>query len=816
MQEAGPPIEPGGARAGGGQRRPAPLVAAVVLALIALGVWLVYSGLRRGLARLDGRVEVAGLEAEVVVERDGLGIPTVRASHRGDVARALGFVHAQDRFFQMDLLRRQAAGELAELIGEAAVDADRAARVHRFRARASAVLERMEEGDRTLLDAYVAGVNAGLAALPGRPWEYLLLRLEPRPWRAEDTVLAVHAMYFQLNDENAVRESTRGLIHDLLGPEMFDFLAPLGDPWDAPIVGAPYPPPPIPDAASFDLRRRGPDAEVDEAQVAERLARPAPLLAGSNNWAVAGQHTADGGALLANDMHLPIQVPHVWYRAALVYPDAAGTERRISGVTLPGTPAVVVGSNGRVAWGFTNTWGDWVDLVVLEPDPADPEGAYLTAAGPRPFTRHREVLRVQGGEDRTLEVLETIWGPVIDTDHRGRRRALRWIAHDPPAVSFELLDLEAAADVDEAVEVANRVGAPPQNFVVADAGGRIAWTVMGPIPRRFGHDGRLPSSWSAGDRGWDGYLEPAEYPRVVDPPSGRLWTANGRVADGDMLATIGLGTYPQGARAGQIRDRLFALEEATVADMLAIQLDIEARFLARWQRLLLDVLTPEAVAADPRRGELRRLVESWGGRAAIDSVGYRLVRGFRVFLAEQVFGSLTAACKEADPGFDFFRLPLYEGPLWQLVSERPPHLLDPRHRSWQAQLLAAVDKTLDYFLRDGAPLADRTWGERNTTRIRHPFSQAVPSLGRWLDMPATPLPGDAHMPRYQGPVEGASERLAVSPGREESGYLHMPVGQSGHPLSPHYADGHAAWETGEPTPFLPGPPLHRLTLVPTR
>jgi penicillin amidase len=803
-------IEPGGRRPGRGGRRAAILLLAVLAGLVAAGLWL-STRLEASLPRLDGVEEVAGIGAEVAIERDALGIPTIAGADRTDVAHGLGFVHAQDRFFQMDLLRRQAAGELSELFGDPALPADRGHRVHRFRSRAGAVLEAMDAADRLVVDAYVDGVNAGLAALDGRPWEYLLLQTEPAPWRAADTVLVVHAMYFQLNDESAVRESTRGMIRDLLGERVFDFLAPLGDSWDAPIFGEPFGPAPIPGPRSLDLRAA--PAAPAAAAVAPPDRRPA-TAAGSNNWAIAGQHTAHGGAILANDMHLPLAVPHVWYRVSLLYPEGRGSERRVTGVSLPGTPAVVVGSNGDVAWGFTNTYGDWVDLVVLEPDPLDPEGSYLTADGPLPFTRHRETLRVKGGAEQTLEVLETVWGPVIDTDHRGRRRALRWIAHDPPAVSFQLLRLEAVTDVDEAVEIANRVGAPPQNFVVADRDGRIAWSVLGPIPRRFGHDGRLPSSWAAGDRGWDGYLQPAEYPRVVDPPSGRLWTANGRVASGEMMATIGLGTYAQGGRASQIRQRLLALEGASEADMLAIQLDDEALFLGRWRELLLEVLSDSAVRAAPRRAELRRLVEEWGGHAAVGSAGYRLVRAYRIYLAGQLFEAITAPCRAADESFDFFRLPLYEGPLWQLVTERPRHLLAPRFAAWDEQLLAAADAVIEHFAADGTALAERTWGERNTLRMRHPFSRSLPFLSRWLDMPATALPGDAHMPRFQSPTEGASERLAVSPGREAEGYFHMPGGQSGHPLSPHYGDSHRAWERGEATPFLPGPPIHTLVLRP--
>ncbi len=807
-------IEPGGRRAGRGPRLAGTVLLVLAVALLAGGIWS-YTRLRASLPQLDGTRAIAGIAGEVSVERDSLGIPTISGASRADVAHGLGFVHAQDRFFQMDLMRREAAGELSELFGEAAVKVDEEHRVHRFRARAAAVLAAMEPADRGVLDAYVAGVNDGLEGLGGRPWEYLLLQQAPVPWRPEDTVLAVQAMYFQLNDEKAARESTRGTIRDLLGEEMFEFLAPLGDSWDAPIFGEPYPPAPIPGPEILDLR-------VEPADVIPAPAAPAAALVdrreatavGSNNWAVAGEHTSHGGAILANDMHLPIRVPHVWYRVSLVYPDPAGSERRVTGISLPGVPAIVAGSNGSVAWGFTNTYGDWVDLVILEPDPADPGGSYLTGDGPRPFTRHEEVIRVKGADDRTVEVLETVWGPVIDRDLHQRRRTLRWIAHDPQAVSFEFVGLESAGSVDEAIALANRIGAPPQNFVVADSAGRIAWTVMGPIPRRFGHDGRAPSSWATGDRGWDGYLEPAEYPRVVDPPSGRIWTANGRVASGPMMELIGRGTYAQSGRATQIRDRLLALERFSEADMLDIQLDDEALFLARWRELLLGVLTDEVTAADPRRAELRRLVEAWGGRAAVESAGFRMVRAWRLFVAEQLFTAISVRCGFYDKSFDLFRLPAYEGPLWQLAAERPPHWLDPHYSDWDELFVAVVDETIEHFTTDGGKLADRTWGERNTVRIRHPFSRAMPFLARWLDMPATPLPGDAHMPRYQSPSEGASQRSAVSPGREAEGYFHMPVGQSGHPLSPHYRDSHPAWERGEATPFLPGRAIHTLTLQP--
>ncbi|HET9480470.1 MAG TPA: penicillin acylase family protein, partial [Candidatus Polarisedimenticolia bacterium] len=503
------------------------------------------------------------------------------------------------------------------------------------------------------------------------------------------------------------------------------------------------------------------------------------------------------------------------------YPDAGGGprqaspggERRVTGLTLPGTPAMVVGSNGRVAWGFTNSYGDWTDLVIVEPDPSDPN-AYVTPDGPRPFATHHETLKVKGGADETVEVRWTRWGPVIDQDHAGRPRALRWIAHDERAVNLGLLRMEQAGDLDEAVVFAAGIGAPPQNIVIADSAGRIGWTIMGAIPRRVGFTGRLPVSWADGARGWDGWLSPEEYPRIVDPPGGRLWTANARVVDGPMLAVLGDGGYDLGARAGQIRDRLARLDRAVEADMLAIQLDDEAIFLQRWRALLLDAFDAAQAAADPRRTEARRYVEDWGGRASIDSVGYRIVRAFRSFAADQVLSALTARCRQADKRFNRFEARQYESALWRLLNEKPAHLLDPKHPDWDAQIEAVVGATLDYFFKDGQPLSDQTWGRRNLTRILHPISRGVPALGRWLDMPARPLPGDSYMPRVQAPSAGASQRMAVSPGRESSGYMHMPCGQSGHPLSPHYRDAHTDWAEGRPTPFLPGPPVHSLLLRP--
>jgi penicillin amidase len=779
------------------------LILAAVLVLVALGLGLWVRGrLRASLPRLDGEVRLAGLLEPVTVERDGLGIPTVAGTARGDVARATGFLHAQDRFFQMDLQRRSAAGELAELFGAAALGADRRTRVFRLRAVARRVLASAGPEDRALLESYAEGANAGLADLGAVPPEYLVLRVSPQPWLPEDSVLVLLAMYQTLHDERGVRESNLGVLQDTLPAALAAFLAPRGTPWDAPLRGPAFETPPIPGPEVFRL-----DGTPAPAPGPPRGGTPA----GSNNWVVAGKRTAHGDPIVAGDMHLPLGLPNIWYRASLRWTDAGGEERRAHGVTLPGLPVLVAGSNERVAWAFTNTEGDWTDLVIVETEGTD---RYRTPDGPVPFERHEETLRVLGGEDETLEVLVTRWGPIVDRDHLGRPRAMRWTALAEGGVNLLHLGLETADDLDQAMAAAHRAGSPPQNFVAADADGRIGWTVLGRIPRRVGCDGRVPASRADGTCRWDGWLDDAEYPAIADPEEGILWTANARTVNGVWLDRMGDGGYALGARAGHIRDALRGREGLTEADMLELQLDVRALFLEPWRELLLGLLTPAALAADPERAELREIVAAWDGRAAVDATGYRLVRGFRLSAAVTVLGSLTAPCSAADERFSFWSLEQYEGPLWALVTERPPHLLPPEHASWEALLLDAADRTVDELTPDGRPLREATWGERNTVRIRHPLSYGAPLLADWIDLPPTPLPGGTHMPRVQSPGFGASQRMAVSPGREEEGYFHMPGGQSGHPLSPHYRDGHEAWIRGEPTPFLPGPTEHTLRLLP--
>jgi penicillin amidase len=818
--------------------------ALVLVSLLGAGLWL-RSAVEASLPRLDGEVQLAGLAGPVEISRDVLGIPTIRGASRLDVARGLGFVHGQDRFFQMDLIRRNAAGELAEILGPPLVETDRANRFHRFRHVAAQAWERASAEEKALLQAYADGVNAGLADLGKPPFEYLALGGRPAPWRPEDTSLVVLAMYVDLQDETGGYDDALGLVDATLPPALAAFLLPRGSSWDAPLDGSVEPEAPIPGADVVDLRqaqpapdrtaqgenddfwpasRRGGHAATDRQLLASAGAAPADdadgadLRPGSNNFVVAGSRSADGHPLVANDPHLGLAVPNIWYRAVLEWTEEDGTPGWIGGVGLPGTPGITIGSNRHVAWGFTNSYGDYTDLILLDPDPAQPSDPrrYLTPEGPRAYETAREVIKVKGKPDETLDVDATIWGPVLPPDALGRRRALRWVAHDPAAVSAAYVRaIERARTVDDALAVAAMAAIPTQNLVVADEAGQVAWSPIGLIPRRVGFDGRLPVSWADGTRRWDGWLSADERPRVVDPADGLLWTANARVVGGEAYGRIGDGGYDSGARAMQIRDDLRKLTAAKASDLLAVQLDDRAVFLEPWRTLLLAQLTDEAVAGHPDRAELRRLVETtWDGHAAVASAAYRLVRAFRLETAKLVFGALTAPVKAKDPRFRWQWLPHEEAPLWALVTARPAHLVPPSYADWDAALLAAVDTELAMMKAICDPLASCTWGARNVVTVRHPLSLAVPLVGRWLDMTPQSLPGDENMPRVQSPEFAASMRMVVSPGHEEAGIMHMPGGESGNPLSPFYRSSHPAWVSGAATPFLPGPAEHRLRLLP--
>ncbi|HNF96492.1 MAG TPA: penicillin acylase family protein [Pseudomonadota bacterium] len=783
-------------------------ILAVVL-LIPLGLWIY---LRGSLAQQSGTVNVVGLSAQVTVERDALGIPTVRAQHQTDAAYTLGFVHAQDRFFEMDLLRRVAAGELAALFGASALPLDRRTRLHRFRARAKAALLANPAEDVALLRRYVQGVNDGLHALSSRPFEYALLRSDPVPWQLEDSLLVVWAMYFDLQGNLQPREIGRGYLREHTTKDQLDFLLPTASKWEAPLdaESIPDPVPPIPATAPTWLGRGG----LGPVTLRETLR----MSVGSNNWALAGSRTSDGRAVVQNDMHLGIRLPHIWYRAFLEYLDRDGKPIRIGGVTLPGAPAVVVGSNGHVAWGFTNSYGDYLDLIEVQRDPQNPQ-RLKTGADWENATVFPESILVKGGNPETLSVRETSLGPVVDVGTHVY--VVHWIAHDPRAVNLGLLKMAEARTLAQAQAVGHRAGMPAQNMVAADREGHIGWTIAGPIPARHASpSASFPFSITESALGFAGVMAAEEYPRVIDPPSGQVWTANARQLGGPSYSLLGDGGADPGPRAQQIRDDLTALrKESGRVDERAvyqIALDDRAVYLATWRARALAVLDAESLSGNPQRAEFRRLLEqSWDGHASVDSVGYRLTRGFLSSLYTEFFGGIDQTLSALAPGCDFDTASSrWQIVLERLIDEKPPGWIPNGRKDYREVQLAAIDRVISQISKDGTPLAKATWGARNTARIEHPFAAVVPQLRRWLSAPSNPQPGDGDMPRVSGPSFGQSERMAVSPGHEQDGIFNMPGGQSGHPLSRYFLAGHSAWVRGEPTAFSPGQTTATLTFVP--
>ncbi|MDG1752431.1 MAG: penicillin acylase family protein, partial [Thalassotalea sp.] len=632
------------------------------------------------------------------------------------------------------------------------------------------------------------------------------------------------SMYLDLQYKDGARERTLGLLQSTFDPAIFAFLNPKGSIWDAAIDGSQYSSSPIPDKTWTSSTEKLPANKQSLTANTDYSSEDFP---GSNNWAVSGAISSTGSAIVANDMHLGIRVPNTWFRASFEYKEHDNEFIKITGLTLPGTPLMVTGSNGNIAWGFTNSYGDWNDVIILETNEDNTQ--YLTPNGYKDFTYHKQMIAVKGESSAEITIKETIWGPVIGSNQKQQSLALRWVAHDIQAVNFYAQQLESAKDISQAFIIASKSGVPAQNMMVGDKFGDIGWTIAGPIPQKSNSFGEVPTSWSDGKNNWQGYLTTEQYPSVKNPQKHRLWTANSRVVGGEMLAKLGNGGYALGARSQQIRDNLFAKESFDEKALLTIALDDKAIFLKRWQQFIVEkVLTDKGLndyllnqnnntqqTADLtyKWQEIKAILSDENLRATTDSVAYRFVRNYRINLRDAIFSELNKQLTQLDENYSFHTIRhQVETPLWQLINKQPSHFLTDKSKSWQDYIIGALEKTYQ-DMTINQPITDATWGQQNTTDIRHPMTNGLPFLSTWLNMPATALPGDSYMPLVQGKAFGASERMVVSPGHEESGILHMPTSQAGHPWSPYYGLGHQDWEQGKPSAFLPGETKYTLTLL---
>ncbi|MCF8473704.1 MAG: penicillin acylase family protein [Emcibacter sp.] len=773
----------------------------VLLFLTAGGLYFFF---RSSLPILEGNIKSATIQGHMAVERDENGNATLIADNRLDLAYGTGFVHGQERFFQMDLSRRMAAGELSELFGTLALDMDKRNRLHRFRTRAKWAFDHMAEDHKNLMYHYVAGINDGLKTLGSKPFEYWLLGQEPRPWTVEDSFLVIYSMYFALQGGNIEVDLQKYFLEQSLDQRLVNFLLPSKTEWDAPLQL---------DATPWTAQEI-PSVDALSSSVTELafLKNERNELPGSNNWAVSGKMTKTGAAMLSNDMHLGISAPSTWFRLRLKLSDQS---LDISGVSLPGTPLIIAGSNGSVAWGYTNSFVDTADLVALTINPDNPD-QYKTKNGYENFSHYDEIIKIKDAEDITITVKETIWGPVMDIGI-AQKFAVQWTAHHWEAVNMGLMAMEKVENVRDIMKIAPTFGIPTQNAMLTDRQGNIGWIHFGALPRRKSGDYSKPSDWSESDMGWDGWLNFDEYPKIYNPENNRLWSANSRVVSGADYAKVGDGGTDIGARQHQIRDNLMALDKEIVeGDLYAIQMDNRAIFWDRWQKQLLIILNN---SSDSRLKLFIPPVENWGGRADIASVGFRLVKNYRQMVYRGMMGYLTKACT------DKFDLCNYnkatnqmESPLWRLVDVKPLGWLPPEyHDDWQVFFEAMAYKAWEPVMKGEIPLRDYIWGEENRAEIKHPLSKAVPLLSLITDMPENMQNGvHEKMPHIAGHDFGQSERIVVSPGHEQDGVMNIPAGQSGHPLSPYYGAGHKDWLEGNMTPFLPGATKYSLQFSPLK
>ncbi len=765
------------------------------------------------LSQLEGEIVLGGLKNNVTILRDINGVPTIKAHTRRDTAFALGFLHGQERYFQMDLLRRSSAGQLSELFGEQAFSHDKKIRTHQFRQRAIKAFKNMPKIHQGILIQYTKGVNEGLAHLAQMPFEYFLLRGNAVPWKTEDSLLVLYTMYMDLQPIWGQSERSLAVMKDLLPTDWFEFLSSKGGYWDAPIEGAAYTENRlIPKKALHEFENKKP-------QVSHSSVYQDKIHYGSNNWSVAGDLTHHGSGMVANDMHLGLGVPNIWYRASWYLDDG----RRITGVTLPGTPAMITGSNEHIAWGFTNSQGDYSDVIVLNTRNND---QYQTVQGWKDFKLENEKIAIKDKGFKTIEVRNTQWGPVIGKDHNGAWLALRWVALDVEGANMNILKMENAHSVQDALAIAPFTGIPGQNLNVVDDKGQNAWSIMGRLPNRFGFtkstfpndffESQLPKDWSKGNLGWQGYLDDQNHPQAINPNSGRIWTANARVASGINLAKVGVNNYALGARQKQIGDQLQKSDQFSELDFLNIQLDDRALFLERWQKLMLHTLNnADLNTLTKELNDVKIHVDNWQGRASESSVGYLLVKRFRERVINQTIGHVYRFLE--NNAADFWPSSinnLVEYPVWLLMQEKPAQHIPSGFSSWQGFSLKMIEQTYEKVTKDGEPLNKQTWGKYNTLAIKHPLSGAVPLISFMLDMPKKAMAGDTYMPRVQDPNTGASERFVVAPGFEALGYFHMPAGQSAHPLSPYFKAGHEDWVNGRASPFLPQKTNWTLKLYP--
>ncbi|HEV2188482.1 MAG TPA: penicillin acylase family protein [Stellaceae bacterium] len=759
-----------------------------------------YFALRSSLPQTDGRIVVPGLHGEVTIARDAAGVPTITATTDDDAAFGLGFAHAQDRLFQMEVQRRYGAGRLAEIFGEAAVPIDTQMRVLGLYRAAEAAWPKLSPAARSGIEAYCAGVNAYVAthALLLPP-EFVMLRFKPETWTPADTLVWGKLMDFQLGG-NYRGELLRARLAQTVSTKDMAFLYP-----DYPSDG------PTTLAALAPLYRRLPLGSLYAALPAQLGPRYA-----SNNWVVDGAHSTSGKPLLANDPHLGFSTPGVWYLARLKTPG-----HEMSGATVAGNPMVVVGHNDKIAWGFTTTTADIEDLFIEKLDPKDPT-RYLTPDGNAAFSTRQETITVRDAAPVMITIRATRHGPVISdmlpagTFDAGYAIALSATFLDDDDRSAEALwDINHASDWTGFREALRNFVGPPQNMVFADTSGTIGFIAAGRIPIRKSGNGWLPVPGWSGDYDWQGFVPFEALPQAINPATGFFVSANNKIVPDSYPYFISR-DWDLPDRAERITQLLTATDKQSPETSAAIQADT----LSIMARRLVPLLTKVVPSNDMAREAVQRL-QQWDFHMDADKVEPLLFTAWLRAFAHAVF---FAKLGNAATDYWDLRPQVIEA----ILTQRPDWCADPQHPERQtcdARLSEALDTALDQLrLAYGNEMAQWQWGRAHIAYLPNAVWERIPMLRDWLRV-TIPTPGAKDTVNV-GPSEitdpahpfeqrfGAALRIITDMAAPGEARMMITPGQSGNPLSGHYADLLRRWRAFDW--LVPGtaPVQSTLTLAP--
>jgi len=797
------------------------------LAAVLVGLWL-DSMVRRPLPQLDGKQSVAGLAAAVEVTRDSHGFPTITASNLEDLFFAQGYVTAQDRWFQMDGMRRSAAGELSEIVGEDEIEHDRRQRILGLRAAARKTMEIASREDLSHFAAYVRGVNAYRDSHRNRlPIEFRILGYSPKEWTIEDSVLIGASMVEELSTSPR-HQLTREKILAKLGPELTAELYVNSSPQDRlPTESWPGTDKKIRPEEQFATgegslsvasgrptpdRRSEPLVLANLLRSALSLPHPSGFLAealplddlpqaiGSNNWVVAGTHTLTGKPLLSNDMHLGHQMPNLWFAAHL----RCGNFD-VAGVTLPGYPYVIVGHNQRIAWGFTNL-GPTVEDVYVET--FNPAGQYLTPDGWKSPEHRKEIIHVKGKADVEVDVALTRHGPIVSELVPGetRKLALRWTLYD--GIRNPFFTVDSARNWEEFEAAFSEFDAPGQNVVYADVDGNIGYHATGKIPIRASGDGSLPEDGSDNAHEWVGYVPFNELPSVFNPPSGIIATANSRITPNHYPYSLSV-EWEAPWRSSRIYRRLEAGKKFSASDMLELETDVDSepdrlfaeRFVSAVDRSQNPSSRTKAAAA---------LMRGWDGRMAAHSaaptIAVRSREQLERLLLEPKLGPAPEDPVQAESTLNWKSYRWMMKTIWleNIVQRQPSRWLPTGYANYDELLTAAVEGAVD---NPTVPTNLNTWewGQVNAVSIEHPVLGRIPILRRWTGPGLKEQSGSQYTVKAVTRTHGPSERMTVDLANLDQSTFNLVTGEAGNFGSPYYLDQWNAWYQNFtfPWPFSP-------------